>query len=218
MQNNFCNLGGNYNLFSRLMNQQNHLFEKYLHHLDVEKQPSSIKALEQLQTAQIIKFPFENISKLLLWEKSSIDELVDFESHLNNSIVYNCGGTCYSNNYYFFGLLEYIGYEVSILGADMGEKRDIHLVVIVKLDGKRYLLDSGYGAPFYKPIPLDKEQAIEINWSEIKYVLTKEKDDRHKVTVYKNGKDVHGYTINNEERDINHFANVVRNSFIDKAA
>ncbi|MGD8781395.1 MAG: arylamine N-acetyltransferase [Ignavibacteria bacterium] len=195
------------------MNDQNHLFEKYLNHLNVEKKHVSLKALAELQTAQIIKFPFENISKLLLWEKGYTKELIDFETHLDNSIEFNCGGTCYANNYYFNSLLKYLGYDATLHGANMGKSIDVHLVNIVKIENKRYLVDVGYGAPFYKPIPLDGIKPFEINWSVFKYVLTNEPDNRHKITVYKNGTNVHHYIINKEKRNIKHFREAVQNSF-----
>ncbi len=199
------------------MKRRHNLYGLYLDHLNVKRKTVSLEALGELQSAQIMKFPFENISKLLLWEKGNTKELIDFKIHLNNSISYNCGGTCYSNNYFFYRLLDYLGYDVAMHGADMGVQSDVHIVLIVKFNGKRYLLDSGYGAPFYKPIPLDKQNPVEIIWSVFKYILTKEKDGKHKITVYKDGKDVHHYIINPEERNIKHFEEEVCNSFKDES-
>jgi arylamine N-acetyltransferase len=48
---------------------------------------------------------------------------------------------------------------------------DVHMVNIVTLDGRPYLADVGYAAPFLAPLPLDLAQDQEIAWGRERYVL-----------------------------------------------
>ncbi len=189
------------------------LFNRYLDHLGLQKNPPSELFLKQLLKAQIIKFPFENISKLILWNEGKVNNLINFETHLNNSINLNCGGTCYANNYYFSRLLKFLGFDVSIHGADMGTGIDVHLVLKVNLNDKIFLVDVGYGAPFFDPFYISsfKPQGVKMGELEYKIVLTN--DNRFQVLVLKRNNLVHDYIVNNKVQEIEYFAEEIRNSF-----
>jgi arylamine N-acetyltransferase len=199
------------------MNLSSVQVKKYLNYLGINKRQPSLKALEELTRLQIIKFPFENISKLILLYKKNLKGLVDFETHIENSIKYGLGGTCYANNYYFNQLLSSLGYDISLHGADMQEGIDVHMVSFIKIENEKYLVDVGYGAPFYKPLLLNSKSLVTLNWGELYYKLTKDKNGRPQLTVFKQGDWVHDYIVNFEERQINHFTDIVEDSFRDEA-
>ncbi|PLX13441.1 MAG: hypothetical protein C0597_11750, partial [Marinilabiliales bacterium] len=108
------------------------LFLKYLKLLGLRKQNPGFEYLREIVHAQISKIPFENLSKLLYKKRINLNGLIDFELYLEGIEKYNFGGTCYTNNFYFNQLLEWLGFEVKLCGADMKEP-NVHLVNIVKL-------------------------------------------------------------------------------------
>src|SRR5512143_789806 len=59
-----------------------------------------------------------------------------------------------SKLYYLYRLLENLGYRVRLCGADMS-RPDVHLVIVVTVEGHEYVVDGGYGAPFLAPLPRD---------------------------------------------------------------
>lgn len=187
-------------------------FERYLQHLEVERQNPSLEYLNQLISKQIQKFPFENISKLILFSKKNLTSLVDHETHLNNSVNFGLGGTCYACNYYFNQLICHLGFDAEIHGANMGKSIDVHLVNIIDLNGEKYLVDVGYGAPFYKAIKPFNEPT-EIIYGELKHKISATKDFKSIVEVFKRNEKVHEYIVNKESRNINHFENIVKYSF-----
>ncbi|PKL87996.1 MAG: hypothetical protein CVV23_12555 [Ignavibacteriae bacterium HGW-Ignavibacteriae-2] len=186
---------------------------KYLQHLNLETEKPTLQYLEKLTSAQLKKFPFENISKLLLNHKNNLCGLVDFETHLQNSIDFGLGGTCYANNYYFNLLLKNLGYKASLHGADMNSAKNVHLINIVILDRKQFLVDVGYGAPFYKPIHIFPGGKTDLKWGHFNFLITVDDKNIIKVEVQKNNERVHGYTINHKGRNIDHFINVIADSF-----
>ena len=194
-----------------LMNRK--LLNKYLDHLELSNNPPSKSFLKILIKAQIIKFTFENISKLILWNDGKYNSLIDFETHLNNSIKLNFGGTCYANNYYFSRLLKHLGFDVSVHGADMGTGIDVHLVLIVKINTKKYQVDVGYGAPFFNPFCLSSFKPQAVKLGELEYKLEQAIDNRFQLLVFKRNKLVHDYIVNNVVLEIEHFAEQIKDSF-----
>jgi len=190
---------------------------RYLRLLDVKQRPPGYDALAELVEAQLTRVPFENISKLYYKQNIGLRDLIDLDRHLNGIERWNLGGTCYANNYYLHLLLKYLGYEVKLCGADMTEP-DVHLVNMVTLEGREYLVDGGYGAPLLKPIPLylDEDYAVELGNE--RYVLSP-RDNRgySHMGHYRDGQLIHGYTAKPISREISYFLEVIRDSFTDKS-
>ena len=83
---------------------------------------------------------------------------------------FNFGGTCYPNNYYFYQLLANLGYQTKLCGADMSNP-DVHLVSMVTLEKREYLVDVGYAAPFIAPMPRDLATDYVVVLGRDRYVL-----------------------------------------------
>jgi len=192
-------------------------FERYLSILGVEPENPSLDHLRRLVRAQLIWVPFENISKLYLKKSRDASFIPSLEEHLDGIERFNFGGTCYANNPYFAELLHHCGYEVDLCGADM-TRPDVHVVSMVRLKGREYLVDVGYGAPFYEPMPLDLDREQEIVLGENRYVLhPRDKQGRSRMDQLRNGKLIHGYLAKPEPREIDDFAEVIHDSYSDAA-
>lgn len=196
--------------------QSENLFKRYLELLDLKLSNPSFEFLCEITKAHLIKVPFENISKLLHKAKGA-NYIPDLETYLDGIEKYNFGGTCYSNNFYLYLLLKYIGYNVTLCGADM-KKPDVHLINIVTINSKKFIVDGGYAAPFLNPIPTEQTEDYIVNLGNETY-LVKPKDEsgRTKVEQHYNNKLQHWYTVNPAPRVIEDFRNVIEDSYSDDA-
>jgi arylamine N-acetyltransferase len=160
--------------------------------------------------------PFENISKLYFRDDETM-RLPGLDRYLDGIEFNRFGGTCYANNYHFSRLLAFLGFDVRICGADMSTP-DAHLVCVVTLEGTGYLVDSGYGAPFLTPMPLDLARDQEILLGSDRYILhPKNAEGWSAMEMHRNGKLRHGYRVNPRPRRIEEFTAVIQNSFRESA-
>lgn len=190
------------------------MFEKYLKLLGVEAADPSFDLLCRIVKAHLIKIPFENISKLLL-KKQGLKYIPELDIYLEGIEKNNFGGTCYSNNYYLYLLLDHIGFNVKLCGADM-KNPDVHLVSMVNVDGGEYIVDGGYAAPFLKPLPRDLNTDHIIRAGREEYLI-KPRDDmgRTRVEQYYKGELQHWYTAKPYPRNIGEFRSVIEDSYQD---
>ena len=194
----------------------NILFDKYLELIGVKASDPSFELLNRIVKAHLIKILFENISKLL-FKKQGMNFIPDLSSFLEGIEKHNFGGTCYSNNYYLYLLLEYLGYEVKLCGADM-KNPDVHIISMVKINTKEFIVDAGYAAPFLKPLPRDLKTEFVISSGNEKYLVKpKDKNGRTKVEQYYNTELRHWYTAKPQPRKIEDFHKVIEDSFADDA-
>lgn len=188
-------------------------FERYLNILDVQEKKTSLESLSEILKAQLMKIPFENISKLYYKKKFELEFIPGFAQYLDG--VENChfGGTCYTTNYYLHELLKFLGYDVDLCGANM-KHPDVHIANIVKINGQEYIADVGYGAPLLDPIPRDLTSNYKINSLDKTYLLSP-KDKNNCSTLYfqKNGEYKNGYILKPESRKITDFKEVIKDSF-----
>ena len=141
----------------------------------------------------------------------------DFDLYLNGISLYNFGGTCFSNNYYLNRLLEYLGYDVRLCGADMTNP-DVHIVNIVNIENRDYLVDVGYAAPFFNPIPLDLTKEYKFALGVDEYVLfPKSVNGYSELKMFRNGKVKHGYFVKPHARSISEFEDKIKDSFRESA-
>jgi N-hydroxyarylamine O-acetyltransferase len=188
------------------------LFDRYLRLLGVARRPPGLAALRELTRAHLRRVPFENVSKLYFREDLS-RRLPGLRQFLDGVEHGRLGGTCYANNFHFHQLLLDLGYEGALCGADMSAP-DVHLVNVVALQGVRYLVDGGYGAPFLDPISMDLAEDHGIPSGRDRYVL-KPPDcgGRSRMEHHCDGKLRHGYVINPAPRRIEEFRAVIADSF-----
>lgn len=191
--------------------------ELLLHLLGLGNRKPSCEALAELVAAYMMRVPFENVSKLFYLKRYGLRRLPDLEQFVHGIEHNNFGGTCYSNNYYLHLLLTHLGYDVMLCGADMADP-DVHLVNIVSLEGREFLVDAGYAAPFLKPLPRDLKRDYVITRGRDRYILKpKDKNGNSRMELYRDGQEKHGYIVKSVPRQIEHFVGVIRDSYRDSA-
>jgi len=192
-------------------------FERYLSILGIEAATPSVDHLRRLVHAQLTRVPFENISKLFLKKTQGASYIPSLEQHLDGIERFSFGGTCYANNPYFSQLLRHLGYDVDMCGADMSEP-DVHVVSIVRLEGREYLVDVGYGAPFFKPMARGLDHEHEIVFGRNRYVLhPQDGQGRSRMDHFHDGRLIHGYLVKPAPCQIEIFNDVIRDSYSDAA-
>ncbi len=139
------------------------------------RKPPSLHALTDLVRSFQHAVPFENISKLLRLEKPIDQRIPSLDEFLDNIERFQLGGTCLTNNPYFLDLLRHLGYDAALRSADMGEQMGVHTCIEVRLDPASFLVDVGFGAPFFEPIALHR-LPVEIHQGPRKYRIAEEGD------------------------------------------
>jgi len=199
------------------MDENRQLFRRYLEILNVPEKKPDLNYLKELVSSHLTRIPFENISKIYYKKFKQLEDIPGLSLYLDGIEKYNLGGTCYSNNYYFYLLLSYLGFSVKLCGADM-LNLDVHIVSIVFIDGKEYIVDGGYAAPFLVPIPRCLNQDFEIVLGDERYVLKPMNSNGcSKMEQYRMGEYIHGYNVKPEPRRIEDFKQVIKDSFREDA-
>ncbi|KAA3658607.1 MAG: arylamine N-acetyltransferase [Calditrichaeota bacterium] len=199
------------NLLYPALSREN--MDQYLHLLGVRKKKPSLEALSELTRAHLWNVPFENLSKAYYRTHRDVRKIPSLEQFIEGVERFQLGGTCYTNNYYFCQLLANIGYKVKLCGADMANP-DAHIVSLVTIREKEYLVDVGYAAPFWNPIPLDSDKDYTIQFGQNRYVLKpKDKTDRSRMEFYRDGGLNHWYVINPLPRQIHEFEHIIIESY-----
>lgn len=171
------------------------------------------EALAELVAAHVMRVPFENVSKLYRKKRLRFTGLPSIEQFLEGIEQCHFGGTCYSNNFHLYTLLASLGYRVRLCGADMTNP-DVHMVIMVDVDGREYLVDGGYAAPFLSPLPRDLGEDFVIALGRDRYVL-KPQDEAgcSRLEMYRDGVVKHGYLAKPTPRKIEDFGGVIADSF-----
>lgn len=125
----------------------------YLERIGFEGKPAvDWNTLLGIQNKHVAAIPFENLNPLL-----------NIPIELTSDWIYDKivrkgrGGYCFEQNLLLQWILESIGFDVKPLIGRAGAATDTsgrtHLVLLVSLDGKKYLVDVGYGG-LVPPSPL----------------------------------------------------------------
>ncbi len=181
--------------------------------LGLEIEPPGERALSALVRAHLTRVPFENVSKLFLHRKIGATTIPALDDYLDGISRFNLGGTCYANNVSLFQLMRNLGYDVRLCGADMS-KPNVHAVIVVRLNGREYLVDVGYGAPFSSPLPRDLDRDVIVEFGRDRYVLRpQDSEGRSAMDHYRDDTRVHGYVVNPRSRPLDDFIDVIRDSY-----
>jgi len=182
------------------------LLEHYLGILGVQRRKPDIDALGELVKEHMFHIPFENISKLYYQKHHGLQGLPGLELFLEGIERFHFGGTCYANNYYFFQLLANLGYQIRLCGADMSNP-DAHMASIVNIEGREFLVDVGYAAPFLSPLPRDLKTDYTLVLGRDRYIL-KPQDAKgcSRLDLYRDGLLKHGYLAKPEPKKIEDFS------------
>jgi N-hydroxyarylamine O-acetyltransferase len=189
------------------------LVRRYLGLLGVAPQEPSLSTLRELVQAHLTRIPFENISKLYYWKREGLTGVPDIHRFLDGIEEHHLGGTCYCNNFHFYSLLTSLNYHVKLCAADM-TKPDVHMVSMVTVEGREYLVDAGYAAPFLLPMPRYLTTDHEIKLGGDAYVLKpQDAAGRSRMELYRNGVLKHGYLAKPEPKCLDDFWAAISDSF-----
>lgn len=145
----------------------------------------SAETLRQLQVAHLFNVPFENLS-IHAHEPIVLDD----EALFGKIVERRRGGFCYEANGAFAALLRALGFEVTMLsaevarpGGDFSPPFD-HMALMVQLE-QPWLVDVGFGDSFVEPLRLDvageqvdREQAFKIaSDGEYRVLLRRDNDE-----------------------------------------
>jgi arylamine N-acetyltransferase len=131
---------------------------RYLEVLQIEHPRPSLEALTRLTRAHVLRIPFENITSILRRQAHGSGTLPapDPEATLVRWGESGGGGVCFEIVSMVDRLLVGLGYRTYPVLAKITFPGS-HQANLVELDGRRYLVDAGNGAPFLEPIELDGE-------------------------------------------------------------
>ena len=186
-------------------------FKRYLNLLGLDSPPAGLEGLRQLVHAHITRVPFENVSKLLLFDRERAESVTTLEEFLDGLEHHDLGGTCYTANPALAELLRALGYQADLLSADMNNPH-VHSCLRVHLDRRQYHVDVGNAAPFLEPFPLDA-LPYEFARGEMKWIFDCAEDGRVRCRVFSVGGHVHGYIANEQPFAAEDFGHIVEDSF-----
>lgn len=187
--------------------------KRLLELIDVPAEAPSIEALNRLVPAFLRRVPFENVSKISYYHRTGKKMIPNFATYVDGIEKFNFGGTCYSNNGYLNQLLRYLGYDARLCGADMSNP-DVHVVNMVTVEGREFLVDTGYAAPFFAPLPRDLDEPYDVSMGRDRYVINpQDGDGKTRVDLYRDGELAHGYTAKPTDRPIEFFADAIADSY-----
>jgi N-hydroxyarylamine O-acetyltransferase len=116
------------------------------------------ETLRGLQVAHLLTVPFENLSI-----HAGQPIVLDDEALFTKIVETRRGGFCYECNGLFAALLRAIGFDVSMLSAevaradgDFSQPFD-HMALMIRLD-QRWLADVGFGDSFLEPLLMDERR------------------------------------------------------------
>jgi arylamine N-acetyltransferase len=190
------------------------LHTRYLRLLGFDQPPTGLDGLRLLVRRHLIRVPFENLSKLLLFDREGAGRAITLPEFLDGIEHHDFGGTCYTSTPHLADLLRALGYRADLLGADMTNP-DVHTCLRVSCGGlpagAGYLIDAGFAAPFREPIALD---ALPYRVAEgtHRYVF-----DRHPrglaLTFQSRGEPSLSYVAHDPPRSFDDFEPIIRASF-----
>ncbi|XP_077130197.1 uncharacterized protein LOC143785332 isoform X1 [Ranitomeya variabilis] len=164
----------------------------------------SLSALRELHRHHVHSVPIEGLSM-----HSGEKIILDVSWIYNKIVVRHRGGFCYENNGLFLWVLQQLGYQTQVLSSK-GRNRIIdifgppfdHMIMVVNLEGRRWLCDVGFGESFVEPFPL------EAGWEEEQdsgvYRLHVEEDEWYMERKEENGwRSLYKFTL--EERTFEDF-------------
>lgn len=187
-------------------------WSRYLRLLGFDEPPQGLDGLRELVGRHLCRVPFENVSKLLLVAREGAGRPTTLPEFLDGIEHRDLGGTCYSSNPFFAALLNALGYDADLLGADM-DRPDIHTGIRVRLAGVEYHVDVGYAAPFRGPVPLGR-LPHRIAHGEFLYVFDRCRErDGLELAVFKGAERVHGYVVHPPARSPQYFTPIILDSY-----
>jgi N-hydroxyarylamine O-acetyltransferase len=116
--------------------------------------------LNGLQKSHLLTVPFENLD-------IHCGRRIDLKQTYTKIVERNRGGFCYELNGLFFELLKSIGFKAKLVSARVYDKNTgfgqefDHMVIIVTINGNKYLTDVGFGEFAFYPLKIELDKLLE---------------------------------------------------------
>jgi N-hydroxyarylamine O-acetyltransferase len=127
--------------------------DAYLTRVGQPRRPPSVEALGDLHEAHVRTFTFDNIDVLLEQHPGVEPDTVEAKF-----VGRGRGGYCFEHATLLWRVLQELGYDVERrLGrvGDVTASARTHCVLSIRLDGRRWLADPGFGLSLQHPVPLE---------------------------------------------------------------
>lgn len=148
----------------------NETVDRVLNYLEVSKRENDITFLNDLIKSHQLKVRWENLTKILDYERGYLNEdfIPPIEDYFDRIINHGYGGTCWTISIGFYWLLKQLGFDVHYLYMDSG-----HLCLRVNLD-QPYYVDVGFCAPLFKAYPIYESFVTSDNRETFDYIVSKD--------------------------------------------
>lgn len=147
-----------------------------------------LKFLKALHQSHLLTFPFENLD--IHWKRKIVLDIHNI--YYKIILGTHRGGFCYELNGLFYHLLFHLGFDVKLISAQVVRQNGIglgpeydHMAMIVKLDGKEYLVDVGFGKGFNYPKELVPD-LVQMDFNQY-FKFEIDPDSRYKLLTSKDG-------------------------------
>lgn len=180
--------------------------QKYLERIEVNTDIDvNLSTLRRIHRQHLLTVPFENLD-IHLYNNLR----VDFDSLYNKIVNKKRGGICYELNWLLYFLLKNMAFNVRVLGGKVIEQNGTyfdHMLLIVELHSKEYLVDVGYGDNFLEPLEfhtgiVQKDNKGLFKLTQIDNTHFELKKFSEEINEFKTE-----YTFKNEVKKINDFQN-----------
>lgn len=133
------------------------LVERYSSRLGLpglKELPISLESLQKITEAHLEKIPFGNLG-----QHGCGSTVFDLEETSTKLLDEGREGFCYEVNLLLAELLAELGYQPKLLDAQVSKKTfwtpNVHLWILVDIEGKQYYVDVGFGEPPIHPLPYE---------------------------------------------------------------
>ena len=130
--------------------------DRYLDRIGYRGDSAPTRAnLAALQLAHLLAVPFENLD---VFARAGVR--TDLAWSVPKIVERRRGGWCFEANGAFSALLDALGYDVGLHSAQVDERGELgppldHLVLVVRIDSRRLLVDVGFGDAALAPLDID---------------------------------------------------------------
>lgn len=118
--------------------------ERFLEIAQIENDEPNRENLTKI-LRRFARLPYENLSKIIKlnrnWDQNHLRLPAEV---ISDHERFRLGGTCFSLTYFLKTNLDYLGYETDFLMADMHSGENTHCALILRQEGREYLIDPGY--------------------------------------------------------------------------
>ncbi|MEM1322766.1 MAG: arylamine N-acetyltransferase [Bacteroidota bacterium] len=180
--------------------------QAYLDRIKIESVTAPSRALLfQLQQQHLLHVPFENLD---IHHQRPIRLALPaiFQKIVGN----RRGGFCYELNGLFCWLLRELGFAVEMISARVPDNNGVyspefdHLALLVKVEGKTFLADVGFGKFSFQPIELLIGQAQQDPFGQ--FIIVQHDEDYLRIDTISQGVATPGYIFKTQARAYEEFA------------